>query len=134
MPAQSYGASTIWYEALDTAPDLTVCIADDDGPINLEDATVTIEIAYQRWNYYYSPTKKIVDGAPCVVNPDQVTFKGYVSYTPRVGDLQPPGNFLYRFHVVYPSGGVAHYPAQTYLPLVITTPVAGWAESVTGAP
>lgn len=134
MPAQTISPKTVYYEALDTAPDLTVCIGDGSGPVNLTGATVTIEIAYWKYSYYYSPTRRIVDGGACTVDPDQVTNKGWVSWTPQTSDLQPPGNFGYRFRVEYPSGGVAHYPVNTYLPMVITTPVGGWGESVTGAP
>ncbi len=134
MPAQTQVAKTVYYVALDTAPDLQVCISDGSGAIDLTGATVTIDIAYSRWNYYYSPTRKIVDGSACVVDPDQVTNKGWVSWTPGATDLQPPGEFLYRFNVTYPGGGEATYPPNTYNPMSIGTPVGGWGEAVTGAP
>jgi len=134
MPSQSIAASAVYYEALDTAPDLSVCIQDANGPINLTGATVTIDIAYGRYNYYYSPTKKIVADGACVVDADQVTNKGVVHWTPQTGDLQPPGVMHYRFKVEYPSGGIAHYPPNTKLPLIIRTPIGGWGEAVNGAP
>lgn len=134
MPAQTAAPKTVYYEALDTSPNLEVCISDGTGPIALTGATVTIDIAYAKYSYYYSPTKKIVEDGACVVNPDQVNFTGWVSWTPQTDDLQPPGNFLYRFRIEYPSGQVGHFPKNTYMPMIITTPIGGFGSAVTGAP
>jgi hypothetical protein len=82
-------------------------------------------MSYQSYSYFYSPYARIVTDGPCVVDPDQATNTGYVRWTPLPGDLEPAGSFLYRVKVVYPGGGVAHYPANTYLPLVITPRVGG---------
>lgn len=125
MPAQTLGASTTYYEQGNTAPDLLALIEDDGGPINLTGATVTIDISYASWSYYYSPYVRVVTDGPCVVDPDQATNTGYVRWTPQAGDLDIAGNFLYRFRVTYPGGGKATYPANTYLPLVVTTRTGG---------
>ena len=135
MPAQTAGSSVIYYSALDTAPDLPAILTDGAGePIDLTGATVTISIAYSRYSYFYSPTKRIVDESPCVIDPDQVLNKGLVRWTPSEGELQPPGEYQYFFQITYPSGGRQTIPANTYLPMIIRTPVGGFKENVSGAP
>lgn len=126
MPAQTTGSSVVYYSEGDTAPDLPAVLTDGAGePIDLTGATVTISIAYARYSYYYAPTLRIVDEGPCVVDLDQVNNKGLVRWTPQAGDLSPPGSFLYYFQVTYPSGGVQTIPPNTYLPMIIRTPVGG---------
>lgn len=133
MPAQTAGSSVVYYSEGDTAPDLPAILTDGAGePIDLTDAGVTISIAYGRYSYYYSPTKRIVNESLCVVDPDQVNNKGLVRWTPGAGDLSPPGSMQYYFQIIYPSGGRQTIPANTYLPMIIRTPVGGQAGNIGG--
>lgn len=124
MPAQQTAGKTLYYSELDTAPDLSVILEDGDGnAVLLTGATVVINIAYARWSFYYSPSEKIVTNSACVVDPDQVLNKGRISWTPPVGALTPPGSFAYTFIVTWFNSTVQTFPPNTYLPLVIRTPV-----------
>ncbi len=135
MPAQTAATKTQFYSHLDTAPPLRACLRDgDDEPIDLTGSTVTITIAFAlpHRSYYTSPRDRIVDRAPCIVDPDQAgEGRGYVEWHPQEGDLNPPGRFLYQFEITYPSGGTQTIPADTYLPLVILSPVGGVRRSDT---
>ena len=130
MPAQAATTKTTYYSYRDTAPPLSACLRDgNDEPIDLSGASVTISIAFAlpHQSYYTSPRDYIVLKSPCVVL-DQTTDKGWVEWHPSDGDLDPPGRFLYTFEITYPSGGVQTVPPNTYLPLVILSPVGGVAE------
>jgi hypothetical protein len=133
MPAQTTDVGVVYYSENDTAPELPAILRDGAGkPIDLTGATVTISIAYSRYSYYYSPTKRIVDRSPCEVDPDQVGNKGVVRWTPGEGELSPPGEYQYYFKVTYPSGGVQTIPPNTYLPMIIRTPVGGQEGNIGG--
>ena len=132
-PAQTVGSSAVYYSEKDTAPDLPAVLSDGAGePIDLTGSSVTISIAYSRYSYYYSPTRRIVDRSPCVVDPDQINNTGLVRWTPGDGDLSPPGQYLYYFQVTYPGGGVQTIPPNTYLPMIIRTPVGGQEGNIGG--
>jgi len=131
-PAQTTKGGAVYYIEFDTAPKLEQCLLDGEGnPVDLTDATVTISIAFAmpRGSYYTSPRDHIAVYSPCVVNPDQVNYRGWVSWTPGDPDsdsaLTPPGDFLYQYTVTYDDGGVQSFPPNTYLPLVIKTKVGG---------
>ena len=125
MPAQTTPAKTQYYVEGDTAPPLRACLKDgEDNPIDLTGATVTISIAYSRETYYYNPTKRIVDESPCVIE-NQVTQKGWIRWNPGVGELSPPGEFRYTFQITYQDGSVQTVPPNTWMPLIIRTPVGG---------
>lgn len=126
MPAQTSSANAAFYVEGDTWPPLTAQLTDGSGtPVVLTGASVVINIAFQRWSYYYSPTDLIVTNGPCVVNPDQTNNPGYVSWTPVTGDLDTPGKFSYRFTVTFPGGGVQTFPGNETLPLIVKTKLPG---------
>jgi hypothetical protein len=126
MPAQQQAARTVYYGVLDEAPDLEAILEDEDGPMDLTGATVTINIAYASHSYYYNPWKRIVTNGACVVDPDQVTNKGKVTWTPQPGDLTPAGQFGYTFRIVWGgSNRPQTVPPNTYYPLTIKTQVGG---------
>ena len=134
MPAQTTEAETVYYVEFDTAPDLVACLKDKfRNPIDLSGATVTISIAFAmpRNDYYTSPRDQIVRRSSVVVDPDQSEGgrRGFVSWTPgEQGEddtLSPPGQFLYTFEVIYPSGGKQTIPANSYETMIIRTPVGG---------
>ena len=136
MPAQTTAAETVYYVEFDTAPDLVACLKDKfENPIDLTGANVTISIAFSmpRGNFYTSPRKQIVKRAEVDVDPDQTEGgrRGFISWTPEPqgseeeGILSPPGQFLYTFEVIFPSGGKQTIPANTYQTMIILTPVGG---------
>jgi hypothetical protein len=126
MPAQIQSPKTVFYSENDTWPPLGAILIDGDKePIDLTGASVTISIAYSRHSYYYSPTAKIVSNAPCDVVD---VLGGGIEWTPTVGDLTPPGTFLYTFEITHSSGAVQTVPANTYQPLIIRTGVGGQIE------
>lgn len=132
MPSQSLQSETVYYEVNDTAPDLEACLKDrDKNPVDLTGATVTINIAFvmPHSTYWRSPRDQIVTEGPCVVDPDQSEDgrRGWVTWTPEEGDLNPPGQFLYRFRVRWPDGRKQTFPAREYETLIITSPPGGVA-------
>jgi len=135
MPAQTQASSAVYYSEFDTAPALRACLKDGQGnPIDLTGAAVTISAAFTmpRGSYYTSPRDRMLDRSPCVVDPDQVTNTGFISWTPEnrpEDQLTPPGEFLYNFEVTYQDGGVQTIPPNTYLPMVIKTKVGGRAAN-----
>jgi hypothetical protein len=135
MPAQTQAALTQYYSEGDTAPPLRATLRDGAGdPIDLTTVlSVKIFIAYSRPTYYYNPTIRIVDGAECIIE-NQVTNRGEVRWEPQVGDLTPPGAFEYVFGITYGDGSFQTIPPNTYLPLIIRTPVGGQLGKVTSAP
>ena len=117
---------TKFYAESDTAPPLDKCLRDNEGnPINLTDASVTINIAYARWSHYYSPYKRIVDRSPCVVDPDQEANPGCVKWFPGEGDLTPTGDFQYTFEITFSDDSLQTVPSRTYFVLVIRATVGG---------
>lgn len=124
MPAQVSNPKTAYFSKGDTAPTLRNRIEDGSGdPIDLTGATVVINIAFSSWSYFYSPKERIVDGGACVVDPDQVTFKGFVDWTPLANDLEPAGEFQYQYLITFGGGAVQTVPANTYLPMIIRSNV-----------
>lgn len=125
MPAQSTATGAAYYQENDTAPDLVRQLLDGNGDaIDLSDAdTVTITIAYARYSHYYSPYEKIVDRASCdIVAP---ATGGWVSWTPGVGDLSPPGSYHYIFEINWQDGTRQTVPSNTYEPLIVRTKPGG---------
>ncbi len=126
MPAQSSSPKVAFYQVLDTAPDYDVFLEDGDGNrINLTGATVTIDIAYSSYSYYYSPYIRLVESGACVVDADQSANKGLVHYTPGAADFDTVGTFFARFLVIYSGGGRQSIPPNTYLPIVLRERVGG---------
>lgn len=131
MPAQTFETGRAFYSENDTAPNLRRQLLDGDGePINLgvtpDVAEVRIYIGHQSWDFYYSPYELIVDGGLCIVEDQAVADSvGWVQWEPGVGDLSPPGNYLYHFKVTYASGKVQTIPPHTYETLQIQSPVGG---------
>lgn len=127
MPTQSDAPSTVFYVEGDTAPSLRAQLCDLNGdPIPLTSASsVTITIAPARWSYYFSPIAPIVDGASCVIDPDQVANPGYVDWYPDPGDLSPAGNYRYRFKVTWNDGTVQRFPQNETMTLVIRAETGG---------
>jgi hypothetical protein len=134
MPAQTTTARTVYYSENDEAPILEARL--DDGTttdgvpnyIDLSGSTVRIRIAHARWSYYYSPAGTIIDGVTeglCVIDPDQVTNKGKLTWTPGAGELSPAGTYHYVFLVTFPGGERQTFPPNTYLPMVIRANVGG---------
>jgi len=134
MPAQGTSTGTVYYVEYDTAPPLRACLKDgSDEPIDLSGAEVTITVAFTmpRQDYYTSPRKQIIVRSPCVVDPDQVNNKGFISWHPEPqgsvneGILSPPGDFLYNFEVTYQDGTRQTVPPISYQTMHIQTPVGG---------
>jgi len=126
MPGQTLAASVPEWGVGDTAPPLRVCLKDGNGdPIDLTGCTVVINIAYASYSYYYSPMQRIVDGGPCVVDPDQVNNKGYVDWFPLADDLSIAGTFRYNFTIVYPNLKVQTISPASVNTLVVRAPAGG---------
>lgn len=121
MPAQTTPyPNVVHYGQGDTAPALRVQLVDGDGsPIDLSGSTVVINIAYSTWSFYYAPFKAIVVDGPCVVDPDQSTYPGYVEWRPQVGDLDIAGTFSYTFTVTYPDATTMTFPQDTYGKIIV---------------
>ncbi len=123
MPAQTTTRKTAYYAELDTAPPLRQRLENGDGtPINLTGHQVFITIAYRRWSFYYSPTKKIVDDFEIDV---EAGVNGWTNYNPAVGHLTPAGEFLYRYRILFTDARVQHVPPQSWLPMHISSPTGG---------
>lgn len=129
MPAQSTSTTVPEYAVGDTDPPLRVQLLDGDGtPIDLTGATVVINIAYSRRAWflpYQSITKRLVDGSSCVVDPDQSTYTGFLSWTPQSGDLYDAGSFIYNFEVTFPGGWRRTITPAGVNTLVIREPLGG---------
>jgi len=121
MPAQTAHVGQAFYQEFDTAPNLRRQLLDGDGvPIDLTGATVFIDIAHTSYDYYYSPMRRIVEDSSCIV---EVGTDGWVQWEPS--GLTPPGNFRYRFKIVYGGGEIQHIPSNTTESLTVTTRVGG---------
>jgi hypothetical protein len=128
MPSQLAGPTTPEWTVGDTAPPLVACLSDGDGnPIDLSGATVTINIAFGSWSYYYAPQRRLVSGGACVVDPDQSEGgnRGFVSWSPLITDLIIAGDFRYTFHLVHAGGGVQTVAPNAANAIVIRPPVGG---------
>ena len=90
-------------------------------PIDLTGHDVFIEIAYQRWSFYYSPTKKIVDTQITV----EAGVNGWVQYSPAPTDLVIAGEFLYKYRIEYNDATIQHVPPQRHLPMFIAASTGG---------
>ena len=134
MPAQTTTRKVAYYSENDTGPPLRQRLTDGAGNVlTLTGATVTITIAHARFDYYFSPTTDIVTESPVTVE-DQVANPGWVNWPPVAGALSPPGSYLYTFKITYPGGTEQTVPPNTYLPMIIRTPVGGSPGSKTAAP
>ena len=131
MPAQTAAAKVVHYVEGDTLPALQTVILDEDTgePEDLSIFTaVYLSIAHARWNYYYGPTKRIVDESPGTIDPDQVSNPGLVFWSPADETvLTPPGLYHYSWRLETAGGKYQSYPTKTYLPMRILTPVGGQA-------
>lgn len=127
MPVQSSTPNTVFYVEGDTGPSLRAQITDDDGVgIDLTNASViTIRIAPQRWDYYFSPVTPIIDDDTCTADPDQTTYPGWLDWYPAAGELSPPGSYQYTFRVTWNDGTIQTYPQDQTLPLIIKPRVGG---------
>jgi hypothetical protein len=136
MPAQASTRTAtnpvVYYVELDRAPDMVTDLVDEETlePIDLTavGTTVVVNIAWAapHGSFYTSPRDRIVSEGPCVIDPDQVTNPGRVSWTPDEEDLTPPGQFVYQHQV--DSGGlglIQTVPANTYNPMIIRANVGG---------
>jgi len=120
MPAQVHASTVAYYTVGDTAPNLERQMLDGNGdPIDLTGCTVTITIAHARYDYYYSPSTRIVDRGSCLVDPDQTNNTGWVSWTPPTDILDPAGNYYFNFEITYADSTRQTIPPNTYLLMVI---------------
>ena len=107
--------------------------------LDLTGATVSISIAWSmpHGSYYTSPRDRIVDESPAVVDPDQTTNPGHVSWNPGteigVDALTPPGTFLYQWYVTMTDATLWIIPGNTYQPLTIRARVGGRAYNPGGS-
>lgn len=117
----------------DTRPIVTVLLDDNDEPIDLTDATVTISVAFTfpHQGYYTSPRDQIITDQPCVVDPDQGTNPGRVTYFPgteaNVDALTPPGSFSFQYNITKPDLTLWIVPDDYYFPMTIRARVGGRA-------
>ena len=126
MPTQGVVSNTPEYGLGDTYPDLVVQLLDGAGnPIYLEAANVVINIAHASYDYYYAPMDRIIDGDPCVVDPDQTIDgnRGWVSWTPN--GLVLAGTFHYNFTITFPGGGVQTVAPSGTNSLIVRAPIGG---------
>ena len=128
MPSQLSGPTTPEWTVGDTAPPLVSCLTDGNGdPIDLTGATVTILIAWGSWSYYYAPQRRLVDGGPCVVDPDQTEEgnRGYVSWSPLATDLTFAGDFRFVYNVVHANATRQSISPNAQNTMIVRPPVGG---------
>ena len=134
MPTQSSVTGRAFYGENDQYPPLRRQLVDGArNPINLgvtpNVAIVRIYIAPLSWDYNLSipSPAKIVDGALCIVEDQAVPASlGYVQWEPGVGDLSPPGDYLFNYKVFWGGSALPQtIPPDTYETLVIKAPVGG---------
>lgn len=100
-------------------------VVERDGvPVPLTGATVTFSaIWHSEWRgrQYTSsqPTAPTstgstvkINGSACVIDADQVTNPGKLTWTPAVGDTDVPGNYFYQLTVVFSDDSVQRFPRQ----------------------
>ena len=126
MPKQTISSSVPEWAVGDTTPPMRVCLTDGNGdPIDLTGATVVLNVAHSSWDYYYAPQNRIINGSPCTVDPDQVTYKGFVDWEPITGDLFLAGTFRFTFEVTYPSSKRQTIAPNATNTIIIRAPVGG---------
>lgn len=128
MPQQSGTPTTPEWSVGDTAPDLRACLTDGAGvPIDLTGATVTINIAFASWSFYYAPQRRLVVNGVCVVDPDQTEDgnRGFVNWTPLVTDFSLAGTFRYTYDIMYPSSKRQTIAPNAENSMTIRPPVGG---------
>jgi len=127
MPAQSPSrAATAYYSQNDTSPPLRRQLQDGDSePIPLTNASsVTLTLAHQREDHYYSPRTPTVERASCFIEDPRTD--GWVFWVPADGDLHLPGSYHLIFEINWSNGTRQTVPAHTYETLVITTKPGGF--------
>ena len=126
MPAQTVRSKVPKYAVGDTAPPLELLITDgNDEAIDLSGSTAVINIAYASRSYYYSPMKRLIDGGACVIDPDQVTNTGWISWEPQPGDLSIAGTFRYSVEVTFPDGTRQTFAPDVNNTFVVRAPAGG---------
>ncbi len=127
MPTQTIGADTPEWAVGDTAPPLRVLLKDGAGePLDgLDGATVVVNVAHSSYDYYYAPQNRIIDGSACVVDPDQVGNKGYITWTPSSDDLFLAGTFRFTFEVTFGDGSRQTIAPNATNTLIVRAPVGG---------
>jgi hypothetical protein len=126
MPTQTSTTTVPEYAMFDTAPPLPVQLCDGDGdPIDLTGATVVINITPTAASYGPSDPNRMVDGGACVIDPDQVTYKGWLTWTPLSDDLSRWGSFAYNFEVTYSTGKRQTIAPNGANPLIVRYPIGG---------
>lgn len=136
MPAMSAAPGVVYVGLGDTFP-IPFTIVDNAGdPIALTNANdVQINIAYARWDPYFSPTAYIVQDRPCtIVRPQTGGDIGRVIYNPLTPDFVAAGSFNYQFRIYWNDGTIQTTPPYFYPKMQVLAPVAGLPTNVTGAP
>lgn len=128
MPSMKQNSTIAFYTVGDTAPPLIRHLEDDnDVRMDLTGATVRIDVAHLRMDYYYAPAKRIIEEALCAVDPDQVTNRGMVTYWFKTGELAIPGSFQYSYHVYWGDGTSQHVSSRKFEPLVVRPRAGGFS-------
>ncbi len=132
MPAQSSKQRrTVHRMDLDTRPIRTQLFDENDEPLDLTGATVTISIAPtgSYLGFEFLPRTQIVTEQPCVVDPDQVNNIGWVSWTPGttngIDALTPPDRYQFQYIVTMTDGTEWIVPDDYYLTLNVKDRVGG---------
>jgi hypothetical protein len=135
MPTQTSTTTVPEYAMFDTAPPLPVQLCDGAGvPINLTGATVVINITPTAASIGDQDPTRLVSGGACVIDPDQGTYTGWVTWSPLTDDLSRWGSYVYNFEVTY-----ADDTRQTIAPnvansLIIRYPAGGTKYAVETQP
>lgn len=126
MPAQTSASVVPEYAIYDTAPPLVQYLVDGDGePYDLTGATVRINITPTYSGYGQNDPSRMVDGALCQVEPDQVTFRGLVRWYPQSESLNRWGTFAYNFEVTWPDLTVQTISPKGDNTMVVRHPIGG---------
>jgi hypothetical protein len=126
MPQQTTSLGPVEYALYDTAPPLSAQLVDgNDIPIDLTGATVVINISPTQSTYGTSDPTRLVSLSPCVVDPDQLDFPGWVSWTPSPTSLDRWGSFSYNFEVTYPDDTRQTISPKAENVLIVRFPVGG---------
>ena len=126
MPAQTTSLGLVEYAMFDTAPPLRAQLVDGDGEeIDLSTATVIINVSPTNSTYGTSDPTRLVDGAACVVDPDQVNNKGFVSWTPSPTALDRFGSYSYNFEVTYADDTRQTVSPKAENVLIVRFPLGG---------
>jgi hypothetical protein len=126
MPAQTTALGLVEYALFDTAPSLRAQLTDGDGdPIDLTQSDVVINISPTQGTYGTSDPTRLVDGAACVVDADQVNNKGYVDWNPAPDALDRFGSYSYNFEVTYADNRRQTISPKAENVLIVRFPVGG---------